>query len=318
MKILIVDDERMSRRMLKAALRQAGHEVVEAENGLDALAVIAEQSIRFVITDWMMPRLDGVALTQRLRANADAPFVYVILVTAKENTAELIEAMNAGADDFIRKPFDQGELAVRVRAGVRILELTERLERQAMTDPLTGLLNRRGLEHAIEIQGLAQLGLGFIVGDLDHFKLVNDRHGHAAGDLVLRKTGALLRELFEPQGLVARVGGEEFWVLLRGCDQAALERRTENARRSIECTPFAVGNGQPLHLSMSFGCTQVDAIGDRDDRDDREVERLFRIADGALYHAKENGRNRVSFAAPSDRPEPDDGPDRPPVFPPGP
>jgi two-component system chemotaxis response regulator CheY len=293
-KVLVVDDERLARHLLRGFLSRDGYQVVEAVNGAEALRILQAQQIRFVITDWMMPELNGLELIRALRRDGAAHLVYIILLTAKEHGSELVEAMDAGADDFIRKPFDREELRARVRAGERILQLTERLERQARTDPLTSLLNRRGLHEAIaehQLDDDCGAGLGFVIVDLDHFKQVNDTHGHACGDCVLSQTGALLRMGFEPGGLVARIGGEEFWVLLGDCDQAALGRRAETARELIASTPFPVGARAPLRLTASFGCTWAPALGGR------RIEDLYRIADSALYRSKNAGRNRVTCMA---------------------
>ena len=296
MKILIVDDDRLTRRMLGSFLRSAGYEVLEAGDGAEAFTIACEQRIRFVITDWMMPNVNGLELVRHLRSLADSHFVYVILLTAKENTTELVEAMNAGADDFIRKPFDQDELRVRVRAGQRIIDLTERLEQQAMTDPLTGLLNRRGLHDALARQHPQRncfdgSGIGFVVADLDHFKQINDRLGHGVGDLVLQQSAGLLRRTFEPEGLVARIGGEEFWIVLCGCSAAELAEAAERARRAIEITAFDTDDGGSTRLTISLGCTHLPALGNR------RLEDVFQIADAAVYRAKTSGRNRVVFDA---------------------
>lgn len=297
MKILIADDDRLTRRILAGFLGPLGYEVLEAENGAQAFEAITAKDIRLVITDWMMPNVDGLELIRRLRTLSDGHLIYIILLTAKEQTAELIEAMNAGADDFIRKPFDRDELRVRVRAGERIIDLTERLERLAMTDSLTGLLNRRGLHDAYAMRQahhecLGDRGLGFIIADLDHFKQVNDRYGHAAGDLVLQQTSTQLKAIFEPQGIVARMGGEEFWVLLCDCHADELAWLTEGARRAIATTDFVLATNTDqetpsIHLTASFGIAHTTALGKR------RLEDLFEFADQALYHAKENGRNRV-------------------------
>jgi two-component system chemotaxis response regulator CheY len=300
-KVLVVDDDRMSRRIVGRFLEFLGYEIVEAEDGAEAFDIARRQRIRLIITDWMMPKMDGPELVQRLRKLADGHRFYVILLTSKDQQEELVEAMDAGADDFIRKPFEQGELRTRVRAGKRIIELTEKLERQAMTDPLTGLLNRRGLHDAVGAEDPQRdcqggRGLGFIVADLDHFKRINDTHGHAAGDLILLETARRLRAVFEPQGLVARMGGEEFWVLLCDCDREGLLKSAEAARQRIATEPFPLAGdsaddaAEPVSLTASFGCTHIAMLGTE------RLEHLFQIADTALYRAKAEGRNRVCAA----------------------
>jgi diguanylate cyclase (GGDEF)-like protein len=219
----------------------------------------------------------------------------------------LVEAMNAGADDFIGKPFDQDELRVRIRAGQRIIDLTERLEKQAMTDPLTGLLNRRGLHDALasahpQRDCSGGRGLGCVVADLDHFKQVNDHYGHAAGDLILQQTALRLRTVFEPQGIVARMGGEEFWIILCDCDHDTLAHRVEAARARLAAEPFELpastpgATGQSIKLTASFGFNHVTELGEQ------RLEQVFAGADRALYQAKSDGRNCVR-GAPPDSPD---------------
>jgi two-component system chemotaxis response regulator CheY len=297
-KVLVVDDDRMSRRIVGRFLGFLGYEVVEAEDGAAAFEIARKQRIRLIVTDWMMPNIDGPELVRRLRQLGDGRLFYLILLTSKDQQEELVEAMDAGADDFIRKPFDQGELRTRVRAGQRIIELTEKLERQAMTDPLTGLLNRRGLHDALGADHPQRdcsggRGLGFVVADLDHFKRVNDQHGHAAGDLILQQTALRLRAVFEPQGIVARMGGEEFWILLCDCSREQLAVRTEAARARIAAEPFQLSedrsslDGGNVDLTASFGYCFAPQLADQ------RLEAFFERADKALYRAKLEGRNRV-------------------------
>lgn len=297
MKVLIVDDDRMSRRIVGRFLEFLGYETVEAGDGAEALEIACKQRIRLIVTDWVMPNMDGPELVRRLRRLGDGRLFYLILLTSKGQKDELVEAMDAGADDFIRKPFEQGELRTRVRAGQRIIELTEKLERQAMTDPLTGLLNRRGLHDALgadhaQRDCTAGRGLGFIVADLDHFKRVNDQYGHAAGDSILQQAAWRLRAAFEPEGIVVRMGGEEFWILLRDCSPEQLPIRTEAARARIASDPFQLPDEvtspeQSLHLTASFGYSYAPSL------DEHRLEHFFGRADKALYQAKTNGRNRV-------------------------
>lgn len=298
MKALIVDDDRLSRRIVSRFLEFLGYETVEAEDGAEALEIAREQRIHLIVTDWVMPNMTGPELVRRLRQLGDGRLFYIILLTFKDQKEELVEAMDAGADDFIRKPFEQGELRTRVRAGQRIIELTEKLERQAMTDPLTGLLNRRGLHDALGADHPQRdcgggRGLGFIIADLDHFKQINDQHGHAVGDLILQQTASRLRAAFEPEGIVARMGGEEFWVLLCDCTREQLAARAEAAREGIASQAFQLAEDErspdagDIHLTASFGFCHTPTLGDQ------RLEHFFERADKALYQAKSDGRNRV-------------------------
>lgn len=290
MKILVVEDQRFTRCMLARFLARSGYQVAEAQDGREALEVLAREPIRLVVTDWMMPRMSGLELIRAIRGNSPDRWVYVILLTARDEKGSTVEALDAGADDFIHKPFDNDELAVRIRAGQRIVELTERLERLAMTDPLTGLLNRRGLHQAVAATCPPEMPVGLGVADIDHFKQINDRYGHDTGDLALQQIAAVLRRSLEPEGILARVGGEEFWVVLRGCSPAGLYERVESARAAVAAAAFAGPGAQAIGLTLSFGIAQVPALAGQD------IATLFRAADRALYASKRDGRNRVTVA----------------------
>ena len=252
MKVMIAEDDRTSRFLLRSFLQKWGYEVVVAEDGDQAWAMLQEPDApRLAVLDWMMPGVDGPDLCRRVREceGPEADYTYLILLTAKTETASIVAGMEAGADDYIVKPFDAHELQVRVHAGERIvqlhhdlLELKEQLQVQATTDPLTGILNRRALFARME-QEMARARRSmhpFTVSmlDLDHFKQVNDMHGHAAGDLVLREFVARVRAMLRDYDTVGRVGGEEFVVLVPNLSPGASGAVFERIRLAVKEPPF--------------------------------------------------------------------------------
>lgn len=230
-RVLIAEDEPISRRLLEAYLIKLGYSVVVACDGNEAWeALQAEGAPRLAILDWMMPGLDGVEICRKLRQESDEPYTYIILLTALQRDEDLVIGMEAGADDYITKPFKANELRVRLRAGMRIVELQNELigrrdafKEQASRDPLTGLWNRRETL-AILVKQLSRVRreggcLSVIMVDLDHFKKVNDTYGHLAGDAVLCQTAQRLLSLVRDYDYVGRYGGEEFLLVLPGCDR---------------------------------------------------------------------------------------------------
>src|SRR5262245_57376205 len=221
MKVLIVEDEALSRFRLQGFLRQWGYEVLEAEDGEAALDILARpDSPRLVMMDRMMPRMDGLEVCRQLRKGAAEPYIYIILLTGQREPSEIIEGFEAGADDYITKPFEPRELRARVRTGARIIELQdqliaarEQLRAEAMHDSLTGLLNRAALldvlRKDVAMADRRNLPLALIIGDLDHFKETNDRHGHLVGDVVPREVAERLRTSMRASDSIGRYGGEE-------------------------------------------------------------------------------------------------------------
>jgi two-component system, cell cycle response regulator len=296
-KILVVEDNRLTRRMLQRYLEELGYEVLGAADGPEALELVARHRVRLVLTDWEMPGMSGIELVRRIRDGHDGAYKYLVFLTAREGKADLVAGIGAGADDYIRKPFDKDELAVRVRAGQRIIELQERLETQAETDPLTGAWNRRGLDRWFEDpDGAAALTTGplaFVMVDLDHFKAVNDRYGHAVGDLALRVVAQRLQEGFPEGTRVARLGGEEFVAVFPAADVQAALASAEAVRRSLQDEPLRMASaGLEVPVTGSFGvCLGRPGALTRGDLGD-----ALRRADGALYRSKSHGRNRATPA----------------------
>jgi diguanylate cyclase (GGDEF)-like protein len=247
-----------------------------------------------------MPGMDGVEICRRIRSAGREPYIYILLLTARNESQDLIEGMDAGADDYLTKPFNAHELRVRIRAGRRILDLQEELlqarealREQATHDALTGLLNRAAILAKLddELARSARDGrpVSVLMMDLDRFKAVNDTHGHLAGDAVLREAASRLKSAARRYDSVGRYGGEEFLVVLPGCDAAAAAAQAERLREVMAGTPFRA-DSRPFAITCSIGlaCTS-----------DCAPEFLVRDADDALYQAKGQGRNCVIVHAAS-------------------
>jgi diguanylate cyclase (GGDEF)-like protein len=297
MRVLIADDSSFSRAVLRKTLPQWGYEVVEAEDGDAAWAILsAPDGPHLAILDWVMPGLTGPEVCKRLRDTRREPYTYVLLLTSKETKEETVEGMDAGADDYIVKPFHEHELMVRLRAGKRIVELQiellnaqEELRERANKDLLTLLPNRQAIETELirELSRCHRGGtqVGIVLLDLDLFKSINDNYGHFAGDDVLRETARRLRANMRDYDRVGRYGGEEFLVVMPGCDLNLVCQQAERLRRVLCGTTMNV-EGVEMTVSASFGVT----VSDGSDRHDVFV----RVADEALYLAKARGRNCVA------------------------
>ena len=297
MRVLIADDSPLSRVVLRRTLSRWGYEVIEAENGDQAWEILsAPNSPHLAILDWVMPGLTGPEVCRRLRESRREPYTYILLLTSKTSKEETVEGMEAGADDYVVKPFHEHELKVRLRAGRRIVELQidllnarEELRERANKDLLTLLPNRQAIENELvrELSRCHRSGntVGVILLDLDHFKRVNDNYGHFAGDAVLRETAHRLRTNMRDYDQVGRYGGEEFLVVLPGCDLPVASQQAERLRRLL-CDRTMNVEGLDMTVSASFGVS----VSDGTDRHDL----FIRVADEALYRAKAMGRNCVS------------------------
>jgi diguanylate cyclase (GGDEF)-like protein len=298
LKILIAEDDAISRRLLDTILKKWGYEVVIAYNGGQAWAELQkEDAPRLAILDWMMPEMDGVEVCGKVRERTDAPYVYILLLSAKSQREDLVKGMESGADDYITKPFDANELKVRLRAGRRILDLQtqlmsaqEALRDQAARDPLTGIWNRNALFDVFrrELARADREGnqLTIVMLDIDHFKNLNDTHGHMAGDAVLREFTSRITASLRPYDAVGRYGGEEFLVVLPGCSVEAGMKHADRLRGLITDLPFDTSEGRHT-VTCSLGVASTSSTNPKD------PDSLIRAADAALYRAKRNGRNRV-------------------------
>jgi diguanylate cyclase (GGDEF)-like protein len=303
MKVLIADDDPVSRRLLQATLSDSGYETVIAVDGAEALRELEQEaSPRLVVLDWIMPHLDGVEVCRAIRQRALEPYLYIILLTVKGEQQEIIEGLEAGADDYVTKPFDVLELKARLRAGRRILELQEQLiasreqlRFEATHDTQTGLLNHEAILETLRREVLRACregtSLGVIMVDLDHFKSVNDRYGHMAGDLVLREVSRRLQLSMRPYDSIGRYGGEEFVVVAPGCNLEKARLLAERLRTSIGSEPIQ-DSVVSISVTASLGVsTALNAKG---------ADQVLRATDEALYTAKVQGRNRVVVKPDSD------------------
>lgn len=292
MKILIAEDEDVSRLKLESLLTAWGYEVVAVEDGTEAWKILDhEDAPRLAILDWIMPGIDGPEICRRVRQSQHTPYTYLIILTAKTHREDIILGMDAGADDYVNKPFDAQELKVRVRAGQRIVELEEALRVQATHDSLTGAWNHGAIIEMLERE-LARAKregstLGVVLADLDHFKQVNDHHGHLAGDEVLRAAAQRMTRALRRYDFLGRYGGEEFLILLPRCGLADALGLAERLRRSVAADPVVSAAGE-IRFTMSLGVTASDQ------EDPSAAEALLHRADEALYQAKRQGRNRVA------------------------
>jgi diguanylate cyclase (GGDEF)-like protein len=291
MRILIAEDDLVTARLLRALLDSWGFEVVTVTDGVSALAVLqTPDAPRLAILDWMMPGLDGPEVCRRARAYRPGVPMYLILVTSREARRDVVAGLDAGADDYVVKPPDPEELRSRLKAGIRVLAMEHHFERVAMVDSLTELPNRRGLDDAFARQLMRSLReqqpVSLLMVDVDHFKKLNDTHGHLIGDDVLKRLARILRHNVRPHDLVARYGGEEFALLLPNTD-------IDTAMMIGERLLTAIGNPATEDASRHLPTATV-SIGVSAARSSISLSELISQADAALYRAKQGGRNRVS------------------------
>ena len=298
LKALIAEDNPGFRLALEKLLRKWGYDALSAVNGKQALELLSQPDPpRLAILDWMMPEIDGVEVCRRVREQNREPYIYILLLTAKDTAEELIEGMEAGADEYLRKPVNTQELRVRLRAGRRIIDLQEELvrarellRRQASRDCLTEFYNRGAmfdvLARELKRAERESDSLSLIMTDLDYFKQVNDKYGHGAGDAVLREAARRMATCIRPYDAPCRYGGEEFVIVMPGCQIEDAIARAEDIRAQLAATPIHVPEGL-IHITCSVGVTATSGPGGFDS------SALLHEADEALYTAKNKGRNRV-------------------------
>jgi two-component system, cell cycle response regulator len=305
MQALVVDDSAVYRKLIGDHLRSWGFGVTLAKAGFEAWEILEQPDApKLVLLDWVLPDLDGIELCQRIRqAGSCGRYVYIILLTSKEGRQNMLDAMQAGADDYLAKPFDELQLKARLMVGKRILDLQEELVsaresmRHAAThDSLTGLLNRgeilEMLQRELERARREKKPVGVILGDIDHFKTVNDTFGHLFGDEALREIGRRLKSQLRVYDGVGRYGGEEFLMILPHCDLTNSLARANTLREIIAGAPVACSGKEKL-ITMSMGVAVSSCVGKS------EIEVLLNHADAGLYAAKENGRNRIEHFTPA-------------------
>ncbi len=295
-KILVADDDPINRRLLEAFLVKGDYEVILARDGGEAWNILCQgDSPKLAILDWSMPGMDGTEICRELRKQTERSYVYILLLTSMSGETEVIAGLDAGADDYLTKPFKGEELKARLRTGRRILALQEQLisandalQFQLAHDALTGALSRAAIMERLRIELMRSqreaTTVGILMTDLDRFKHVNDTYGHMAGDEVLREAAKRMRAAVRPYDAVGRYGGEEFLIVLPGCDLSIAMSRAEELREGLEQEPVKTSEGM-IPVTLSLGV----AVGAKP----AELAEILRLADAALYEAKNKGRNQV-------------------------
>src|SRR6266567_1373473 len=305
--VLVVDDSPFSRKLVEHALWGDPYSLLFAENGIEALQLFKEHRPAIVITDWMLPDSSGPELCKKIRSESSGSYTYIILLTSMTEKKDIVRGLSSGADDYLTKPFDRGELLARIGVGRRIIDLhreidakNKLLEELAHTDPLTGLPNRRAIEEWANRQprGAARHGfpLWVVHVDLDCFKNINDSYGHDAGDQVLCRVAAILKEHTRASDISGRMGGDEFLLVLTHAGQSDIKTAVERLREQFASKKFSFG-GKTISITASMGVCGFAG------KQPPEFSKLVQQADKALYGAKRAGRNQIkieSLSVPSD------------------
>jgi diguanylate cyclase (GGDEF)-like protein len=301
LRVLAAEDNPVIQTVLQTMLTWWGYQPVMARDGTEAWEILQQDDApRLAILDWVMPGLDGVELCRRVRAATREPYTYILLLTARNDSKDVVEGMDAGADDYLTKPFNAHELRARLRAGSRIIHLQEQLlqtrealRHQAMHDGLTGLLNHAAILEAIDNE-LARARrtdqpVTLLIADLDRFKQINDTFGHLVGDLVLKEAARRMKSAVRSYDSIGRYGGEEFLIVMAGCDGESARVQAERIREAVGGEPIRVGDSA-ISVTTSIG------VSSREIADPADSTTILREADQALYLSKRTGRNRVTMA----------------------
>ena len=299
--ILVAEDDPVARKILEKTLSKEGHEVVSVENGRKAFELFKQRFFPIILTDWMMPEMDGIELCRAVRNHQTSGYVFVIILTSKDSKDDIVTGLNSGADDYVHKPFNPPELKARIKTCLRILELERSLKEAnenirilSITDPLTKSYNRGYISECLpkEIQRAIRYGhaLSLILCDIDHFKKVNDTYGHLAGDKVLIEfVYSIKQSIRKDLDWIARYGGEEFLIVLPETGPEGALIMAERLRNTISNNKFIV-HEKALHITSSFGISGFD-LASSDENISSEI--LINMADQHLYQCKLEGRNRV-------------------------
>jgi len=290
-RVLVVDDDKLVRTRIADFLRKDGLEVVAVENCLQALETLESSSepFQFLVTDWELPDGTGIDLIRHVRHAVQSHYMYVVMVTSHNESDNLTTALDAGADDFLAKPIDRGELIARVRSGFRVLDLERRLTYLANYDSLTKLPTRRIFEELMIKEWSRarryRLPLSCVMLDIDFFKRINDLHGHPGGDEVLREIGAMLAQSVRKSDIICRYGGEEFCIVFPETSLKQAEQWAEKFRQKVSTSDIILDSAV-LNVTASLGVAEV--LAEMEDYSD-----LIDLADQCLLKAKEKGRNQV-------------------------
>ncbi len=307
MNILIAEDDPISRKLLQKNIESWDHAVITAQNGEEAWEIIIRENIKFVIADWVMPVLDGLELCKKIRASVDSGYTYIMLLTAKDKKEDIINGLNAGADDYVTKPFDWEEISVRIRTGERILNLEKKLvemneellfanlklEELVCVDPLMGIGNRRNMHSVMDKAHHRACRYdqryGVIMCDIDLFKAYNDHYGHLQGDRILERVAAAIRRSLRTSDDIFRYGGEEILVFLPDQNEQSTLLAAERVRKAVESLAIEHQGSENGIITISCGV----AVFNNECEDIKWAATVER-ADQAMYRAKSAGRNKVS------------------------
>jgi two-component system cell cycle response regulator len=296
-RVLVAEDDAMFRRILQSWLENWGYQVTLAGDGARAWEILQREfPPQLLILDWMMPAINGLELCRKVRERNQVPYQYILLATAKDGKQDLVRGLEAGADDYLTKPFDRSELQARLRACNRILTLQdgqiqaqELLRFQATHDQLTGVLNRAEIMETLRRElgraARAKTATGLLILDIDHFKNINDTYGHLTGDAVLKEVTQRIIRAVRGYDSVGRYGGEEFLIVLPGCTRDQIDPGAERVRSAVDDGPILL-NESKVSVTVSIGAAVI-ANGSLSDTE------MLAAADNALYRAKAIGRNRT-------------------------
>lgn len=298
MKILIAEDDEITQLILQKLLEREGYEVILTNDGLEAWNVFQEkrEEIDMVITDWLMPKMDGLELCKKIRDLDLSHYVYLIFITVRERREDIVIGLEAGADDYIPKPFDPHELLSRVRSGKRVIEIDKqqrkvqkKFERLSLSDELTKVLNRRGifrrLKEEVDRSSREKYFFSIMMLDIDNLKEVNDRYGHDAGDKVLCEVVRRIKTCCRPYDAMGRYGGDEFLVIVPAEEKDMVYKLTERFHMAICEKPFEVDN-KYMNITVSIGVAFVSTLN-------YEPEEIIKKADECLIKAKTAGKNMI-------------------------
>lgn len=301
LKVLIIEDHPDQRDLLAIVLQREGYQVATAANGVEALEHLERENIQIILSDIMMPKMDGFELIKHIRSNPALKAIYVILITARIQEGDRVRGLDLGADDYITKPFSFSELLARVRVGSRVVKYQRHLEHQSHVDALTGLYNRRALEEKFqeEFERAKRYShaLSVLILDIDNFKTINDTYGHHGGDTALVRIAEILREKTRQSDFSARFGGEEFVLVLPETDQENAHQVATKIHDEIRICTF----GKP---DRTFTLTVSIGLCSTSDRPYSEWRQMLDTADQALYRAKNRGKDRVETWVADANPDP--------------
>jgi two-component system, cell cycle response regulator len=299
--ILIAEDNAVSRKLMEMTLRQAGYEVVSAANGREAFKVFKERFFPIILTDWGMPEMDGLELCRAIRENPTDGYVFIFLITGRDSKKDIIVGLEAGADDYLTKPFDRSELIARLKTALRILELEkslkdayEKIRILSITDKLTDCYNRTYMDEYLSKEIIRttryRRPISLVMTDIDHFKRINDSYGHQAGDLILKNFVTWIKESIRKDvDWIARYGGEEFLIVMPETDFESAMSSAERLRKSVS-ESITSYEEKDIRITASFG---VAGFKPSAENNTFPYESIIDKADKSLYQAKNEGRNRV-------------------------